>query len=463
MFDFVFKLWLQLHEGSECPIVQEASEIDVSGMGDRFQGFMTSYLIPFANAILAHGAQNKKFLSAVDKEQINHFLSSAKSPADIANRAGGSSVAMYSPFVSADFATALAGYERIYKTRKTSGWIENTWNTRVKSGEDYLFKNYKTFSDYLAYVNSLSRSSYEINSFYTLLYHLIMRIKVILQSYNRTVTTQKKRNVDVGGEQWNIKQQHSASGSNPDMPVKIQDCFVKFFAKKATELEKVVRDNLANMNSPSFYNEPKTRSGYNAARIHLWFYLTCKYLSEKPDEVYEEIKKLYLKFIDMAAADREKVNPQLIRNFLHSFHEQRNAPIRKFIETILKSGDDFSKLGLASIAISVYKNFVTCSDHPEPDTEIINSMPSLAGTKSYMESIKDNISCRSKREKSPLHEDRPTAASGEQEKVDFFVNLFFSLNYPNWQFAAIQREALSNELWKELNNCLKASTEDEEE
>jgi len=455
MFDILFKDWLQICEA--------LGDKDIHETENRFGSFFEQYIQPLAKALINHAKKNRNFLNEIQKAQIQKVLSETLNPAIIAMNAGGSSVAMYTPFVSKDYASAVYGYEpKAFGKKRPTGWLNNTWNRFIKDGEKFVFKNYKTFQDYLKYIRSNTKASYEINSFDTLLYWMVLRLKIALWSATRSEKS-KTANISLDGDSAGSNVEDKSSTNIPDMPLKIQDCFTKYFKTKAASLEPKVKAYLANMDSPAFFNEPKSASGYDAARIYLWYYLTCKHLSENADALYPTVKKLYEYLGEISSARSGKEQSMLIRSFLHTFDAQKSAPVRQHIVSVLKSGDDNSRLGLGSIAVSIFRNFVRCSDAPDPAEAIVASMPNLAGIKSYINGIKDQVTCRSKTEKLDIHGDRPNKDSGEMEKVDFLVKHFFMLTYPTHQFAEIQREILANELYKELSACMMLPQEDEEE
>lgn len=463
MVDLSFKSWFAIVEADRSGSLEFARE--------RFAYIKNDYLQPFAEALFEYGQRTRKFLTDLDKEQIKRFISETESPAQLATNVGGSSVAMFSPFSQNEFGSGLLGYERRIKMKKESGWVDQTWNQFVKSGSDYKFKEFKTFADYLSFIRSSTKAQYEINTFDWLLYWLIMRLKIKVQNAVASAKYSTKRATMTADPQIMAGDGAGEAVFDPgkgfsgiDMPLYIKDCFTRFFTRKKEELEPLLKGLVGSMNTDNFYNDAKGSKGYNAARIYLWYYLAAKFMSEKPDELDPAYNNIY-NFILKSATEKggKEVDANLIRNFLHSLKWQKSEPVVKYIRETLESGGAFSKLGLGSIAVSIFRNFVRCSDEPEPVEAIVNSMPNFAGVRDYLNNVKDKITCGLKSKKTSLHEDKPSPEAGDSEKIKYLTDHFFKLDYPNWQFAEMQKEKLNNELSLELMNCIKLPAPDEEE
>jgi hypothetical protein len=445
---------------NEWLILQEASTSEAQ---ERFAAFNQEYILPFAKNLLDYSKKNKSFLTSEQKKEIKAYVeneSEEQTPYGIAMNAGNPEIFKVSRIVSTlhapEFSGGMSGHTDVKYGGIGSGFLARTYHIIVKDpSSDYIFKKFKTFSDYLKWISGREwlvgrRASltYNVDSFNGLIYYMLgTRLKSAIQKAARklrgkafSMTDQEGGEMQVGG---------GISHDKPFMaiPREIQTCLGDFFNKEKDIFLAKIKKHAASMSSPENFDDIK-------ARYAVWHYLICLYMKENYDKMgYENIRSLYEKFLEIESA--QKSTGGIYRVLLMSFRGYSDNNLRTFITNKLKTDSVAGKLGLTAVARRIFDQVAPCGSPDLLRKEAANSMPELHGIKDWFKKHLGDIVCR-KRPAPASIAGMPQPATPENTKIDFLIETFLDATFPSRDFHYLNFRTFNVNLAYNLRACVQA-------
>jgi hypothetical protein len=450
MFAFEFKNWLVLSESSASVEAQQ-----------RFASLNNDYILPFAEALLAHSKKNKKFLNSDQKKEIKSYIDNEneeQTPYGIAGNSGDPAIyrigRMVLPLYSSEFAGGMVGHTERKTLGIGSGFLARTFNIIVKDpAGDYIFKNFPTFTDYLDWVAGRSwmkgayvaRSAYPVNSFNSFIYYLIAtRLQSAITKAADKLRSNKELSTtdDEGGE---MEIGGTLSHDAPYIAVSrdIQVCLGEFFTKAANTYLQNVQKHFASLNNANF-DDIK-------ARYSTWHYLICEYMKENFDKMgYDNIRNLYEKYLELETKGGGRGN--LYRSMLMSFKNYSDLNLKNFIVEKLKNDAVVGKVGLLSTARRIYEQAAPCGVPLATQMQVIKGLPKIHGINDWFVKNKDSMLCR--RRPVPASYDLPVTGA-EQQKIDYLIDTFLDSTFPTRDTHWSNFRAFNANLAYNLEACIK--------